>query len=233
MTREEIKQLSWVGDEFVKKPIHGVVMSFHGLGATFLKGEVSPEEKHWAEAGYLTVFPYYGPWSWMNRQAREFVDELVESVYREYQIPNDAPLVSFGGSMGGCSALIFTRYSRKPVTRCCAIFPVCDLTYHYTERMDLPRTMKMAFWGYKEPFNEVLKEHSPLHQAAQMPRIPYFFLHGDADKAVNKEKHSDRMVAELKKLGHQVVYHEIPDYGHGGLLWPEMEKNKLRFVLGT
>jgi dipeptidyl aminopeptidase/acylaminoacyl peptidase len=185
------------------------------------------------EVGLLPVFPYYGPWCWMNRQARNYVDELVESIYREYKIPNDALMVSLGDSMGGLAALLFTRYARRPVARCCAIYPVCDLPYHYTERIDVPRTVRMAYWGYPEPFDDVLIEHSPLHQVSRMPKVPYLFLHGELDNQVNKQKHSDRMVAEMQKLSYDVVYHGIPAYGHGGPMPPAMEQAKMKFVLGT
>lgn len=233
MNIEEMKQLAWIGDKLVPGPIRGVVVTFHGLNVTGMKEEAWPEDIQMAEAGYLSVFPYYGPWCWMSRQTRHFIDELVESVYREYKIPATVPLVMIGDSMGGLSSLLYTRYARKAVTRCCAIYPVCDLVYHFTERVDVPRTVRMAYWDYPEPFEEVLIEHSPLHQVEHMPRIPYLFLHGELDQKVNIQKHSDRMVAEMKKRSHNVVYHAIPGYGHGGPMPEEMKQARMRFVIGT
>lgn len=57
------------------------------------------------------VFPYYGPWSWMNRQARSFVDELVDAVYARYSLPTGTPLICTGSSMGGCTGLLHTRHT--------------------------------------------------------------------------------------------------------------------------
>ena len=232
MNMEEVKQLAWVGYELVQGPIRGVVVTLHGLNVTGMKSEPWPEDHEYAAAGLLSVYPYYGPWCWMNRQARAFVGELVDSIYRQYAIPADAPLVAVGDSMGGLSVLLMTRYAlRRPVTRCCAIYPVCDLPFHYTERPDVPRTIRMAYWGYEEDFDEVLIEHSPLHQVTRLPRVPYLFLHGDLDKAVNKQKHSDRMVAAMQQHGFDVVYHGIPGYGHGGPMPPAMVDAKMKFVI--
>ena len=73
MNRKIIKEVAWIGDEHVRGKIKGVVLSFHGLGGG-LKDGPGTEELEWAAAGGLVVYPYYGPWAWMNRQARAMVD---------------------------------------------------------------------------------------------------------------------------------------------------------------
>jgi dipeptidyl aminopeptidase/acylaminoacyl peptidase len=52
-----------------------------------------------------------------------------------------------------------------------------------------------------------------MRQVAAMPAIPYLVIHGDKDQSVNKEKHSDRFVAEMRKLGRDIEYLEIPGMG--------------------
>ena len=59
-----------------------------------------------------------------------------------------------------------------------------------------------------------MKAVSPLHIAPEMPDIPYYLFHCDADKSVNKEKHSDRFVAAMRENGKTVTYHVIPGRGH-------------------
>ena len=119
--------------------------------------------------------------------------------------------------MGGLSALVYTAYAKRTPTSCVASCPVCDLPYHYTERPDLPRTLYSAFF---REINEVgsveavLKTVSPLHLASEMPDIPYYLFHCDADKAVNKEQHSDRFVDAMKASGRTLTYHVIPGRGH-------------------
>jgi dipeptidyl aminopeptidase/acylaminoacyl peptidase len=62
-----------------------------------------------------------------------------------------------------------------------------------------------------------LEEQSPLHQVAGMPDIPYLIVHGDQDTAVNKARHSDRLVAAMRARGLRVNYIEVPGMGHGAI----------------
>jgi acetyl esterase/lipase len=210
-----LRQMAWLNEQWLKKPICGVALSFHGLGGGIHGAGASPFELACADLGVLLVHPHYGPWSWMNREARQLVDELVALTYAEFKLGADVPLISTGGSMGGGSALIYTRYGKKTPNATLAIYPVCDMVYHYTERPDLPISFYCAYGHYAEPIEDVLVEHSPLAQADKFPDIPYLFIHGDADKAVNKQHHSDKMVAALRERGRKVDYLEIPGMGHG------------------
>ena len=230
MDKEWLSQVSWIGDAHVKGPIRGVVLSFHGLGYAARKTEPTTVELAWAEAGGLVVFPYYGPWSWMNRQARAFVDELVDAVYVAHGLPDRTPLISTGGSMGGLSSLLYTRYARRPVTACLALFPVCDLAFHFSERIDLPPTIHHAFRGYAEDRATLLAEHSPLRQVDRMPSIPYLVIHGDKDAAVSKANHSDPLVAAMRERGMNVRYVEVPGMGHGGPMPLAVLEEQIRFV---
>ena len=232
MSKNWIKQVAWVADEWAPGPVRGVVLAFHGLGYTELRDRPrSTEELEWGRAGGLVVAPYYGPWSWMNRQARAFVDELVRTIYLDYGLSAATPLISTGGSMGGCSSLLYTRYARQPVAACLAIAPVCDVAYHFTERPDLPRTFHDAFRGYPEPFEELMAEHSPLCQVAAMPDIPYLVMHGDNDNAVNKERHSDRFVAAMKAQKRRIEYLTVPKNDHGDPLPLALLQRKIEFVI--
>jgi len=213
-----INDVAWVGDAYVSGSITGVVLDFHGLGATGLKTGPTEMEQALAARGALTVYPYYGPWSWMNEQARTFVDGLIDEIYRVYQLTPETPLLIQGGSMGGHSALLFTRYTRHPVAACATNCPVCDTAYHFTERPDLPRTMYHAFGYFADDFSAVLEANSPLHQVAALPDIPYLIIHGDADTAVNKAQHSDKMVPAMRARWLDVEYLEVPGMGHCGPL---------------
>lgn len=196
----------------------GVVLDFHGLnGGTDLLREDPDYARRLAADGVLYLFPYNGPWSWMNDTAVKTVDGILDAVIEKYEYDPAIPVVSTGGSMGGMAALTYARYSRHHITACAANCPVCDLPFHYTERPDLPRTFLCAFGHYDMPLKDALETASPLHQAAHFPRVPYYIVHGGADTAVDKTKHSDRLVAALRAAGHQVEYHEIPDMTHCSL----------------
>ena len=112
----------------------------------------------------------------MNREARAYVDELIEGVYQHYQLDDTVPLLISGGSMGGFSSLLYTRYAKRKPKACIVNCPVCDMEYHYHEREDLPRSMLFSFRGYQEPLKMLFEEHSPICQAENLPNIPYLFF---------------------------------------------------------
>jgi dipeptidyl aminopeptidase/acylaminoacyl peptidase len=226
---EEIRQVAWVGDEYVQGAFRGVVLTFHGLGGGH-KGGPSTEELAWAEAGGLVVHPYTGPWSWMNRLARAFVDELVEEVYGAFPLPGEAPLICTGASMGGLGSLLYTRYAARQVSACMALCPVCDMRYHFCERSDLPATIRCAYRGYPEDFDAVLAEHSPLCQVDRMPDIPYLIIHGVQDPAVSKAHHSDPMVAAMRARGIDVTYREVAVMKHCSPVPPGVMQEMVEFV---
>lgn len=229
MSKDWINSTCWRNEPFLKGAIRGVVVTFAGLGSGY-RTEAGMLDIALGEAGMLVVSPYYGPWSWMNRSARAFVDELLAAVYREYALPSDLPLVSSGGSMGGCAALLYCRYGKRKPVACDALYPVCDTVSHFRERPDLPPTFYHAFYGYPEPMEECLREHSPLHQAEKLPDIPYLVTHGDADDQVDKAVHSDRLVAELRRLGRKVEYVEVPGMGHGRNVPLSVCRKRLDFI---
>lgn len=230
MDCEVMRQVAWIGDDLLEDKARAVVLVFHGLGIQPPKKGPSTEEIEWARQGGLVVFPYCGPWTWTNRLTRGFVNELLDAVYREFGLTENAPIISTGGSMGGQSALLYARYSRRPIAACHALYPVCDLKYHFNERADLPATMRFAFRGYTEEWNAVMEEHSPLHQVENMPKIPYLIIHGDADTAVSKKHHSDPFVAQMMARGHDVEYAEVTGMDHGGPMPLDVLQQRIGFV---
>ena len=228
----DLKKVAWVADEFLDGPPRALVIWLHGTGCPELKRGPSLEEYLWTKAGALVILPYYGPWCWMNREARGFVDEVISAAMRLYNLGPEVPLLSMGGSMGGCGALLLVRYSRHRAAGCLALHPVCDTARHF-ERPEVIRTMLCAFRGYAEPLAEVLDEQSPLAQAEAMPDIPYCVIHGDSDAVVNKEVHSARFVARLRENGRKVDYLEVPGYGHEALANSRQVLDKtVEFVTG-
>lgn len=211
-----IKEVAWVGADYVQGKIKGVILTFHGLGGGG-KGGLGTEELEWAAQGGLVVFPYYGPWAWMNRQARAMIDDLVDSLYLKHGLADTVPLICVGGSMGGQGSLLYTRYAKRPVRACYANCPVCDLAYHFHERPDLPPTVRHAM-GYPADMEPLLAEHSPLAQVAAMTDIPYLIIHGGKDQAVNKQHHSDKLVAAMRARQLNVEYIGVPGMGHCGPL---------------
>ncbi|MCW3059685.1 MAG: alpha/beta hydrolase [Capsulimonas sp.] len=230
MKEELVENVAWIGHKSLRGPIRGVILSFAGLGGTAsLKDWIGDQEREWASAGGLVVFPYYSPWAWMNPQTVAFVDELLDAVFLKYGLPPQTPIVATGGSMGGHGALAYTMNSRHRVARCYALSPVCDLLYHYGERPDLPRTFHAAYQSYDD-IQEALIANSPARQTDRMPRIPYLVIHGDRDDAVAKSRHSDVFAARMRAAGHDFIYIELPGVGHCGPLSKATKQAISRFV---
>jgi dipeptidyl aminopeptidase/acylaminoacyl peptidase len=225
-----LEKFAWLNTDYIKPPISGIVLRFPGLGNCGMKSEPDACETEWGHAGALTVLPYQDPWGWMNSTVQHFIDDLVEAIRQRHRLAADVPLISTGGSMGGHAALLYAMKSRHRVASCMALWPVCDLPFHYTERIDLPRTLHHAYGSY-EDIAPQLREHSPLHQVEAMPDIPYLLVHGEKDEAVKKKAHSDPMVAAMRKRHLRVEYVERPNLGHGGPLDYETNHKIIDFVI--
>ena len=198
----------------------GAVVHFMGLGSQWQAKE--GETPHGLEregataaaaAGAIFLVPYLDPWNWMNAVAVEAADRIVALALARAGLPADAPVVSTGGSMGGLCAIVWPRYTKRRVVSVVANCPVCDLPFHYTERPDLPRTLRAAF-GAEPDFAGALCAHSPLHLAPELPDVPYAIFHCTDDRLVAKAAHSDKFVAAMRALGRRVEYVEVPGRGH-------------------
>lgn len=210
---ENLRNFAYSSDKICKKPIRGIVLEFFGLGGRTMFDENPAAAVDYAEKGIVFVVPYYNPWAWMNRQTVNYVDEIIDVLMNYYQLPEDLPIISTGGSMGGLSALVYTAYAKRTPAACVANCPVCDLPYHYTERPDLPRTLYSAFGTYEGTMEQALRSASPVHLVDRMPDVPYYIFHCQQDLAVNKQKHSDVFVEKMRTV-HQVEYYAVPERGH-------------------
>lgn len=227
-----LDKVAWLSMEYVKPPISGIVLRFPGLNATYLKMDPDPNDLEWGQSGALTVHAYQDPWGWMNAQTQQFIDDLVDAIRQRHELGPEIPLLSTGGSMGGHASLLYSIKSRHRVAACMALYPVCDLPFHYGERSDLPRTMHHAFGNY-EDISKALCENSPLDQVDAMPDIPYLLIHGEKDQAVAKAAHSDALVSAMRRRQLQVEYVECPKLGHGGPMDYETSRKTVDFVLSN
>ena len=107
---------------------------------------------------------------------------------------------------------------------------MCDLKFHFSERRDLPATIRNAFLGYGDDMEALFAEHSPASQVEKMPDIPYLIIHGVKDTGVSKANHSDKLVAQMRKRKMKVEYIELPEMGHCGPLPIEVMQKHIEFV---
>ncbi|MBQ7475182.1 MAG: prolyl oligopeptidase family serine peptidase [Clostridia bacterium] len=207
---ENLRSFAYCNDRLVRGAPRGIVLSFGGLGFSEMYGEDTAEGKYFAGRNIIFAVPYLDPWAWMNRAAVLTTDRIVGALTAKY---GELPVVSSGGSMGGQSALVYTRYAARTPAACVVNCPVCDMEYHLTERPDLPRTMFAAF-SSPRPFDEELRSRSPLRLVNELPRVPYTVFHCDCDAAVNIDAHSRRFVAEMERAGHDVTFLTVPGRDH-------------------
>lgn len=210
---DTLRRFAYSNDKLIKGRIKGVVLFFFGLNTNLIYDEDTWAGKFFAESDILYVVPYTNPWAWMNSQAVAYTDELLDVLFEHYSLPDELPVVSTGGSMGGLSALVYMVYARRTPTACIANCPVCDLPYHYTERLDLPRTLYSAFQSVEGSLSDALRTASPIDLVDKMPDAEYHIFHCTEDRSVNKAMHSDRFVALMKK-SHNVDYIEVEGRGH-------------------
>ena len=213
ITFENLRNFAYCNDRICNRPISGIVISFPGLRASKIYSEDTEEGKYYGKRCMLYVLPYTNPWSWMNRQALNYTEEIIEVLMEALELPEDIPVVATGGSMGGQSALVYTYYARKTPVACVPVCPPCDIAFHYTERVDLPRTFYNAFFYENCSMQEALDSVSPLVLADRMPDIDYYVFHCEKDSQVNKGKHSDVFVEKLK-VHHRVQYYIVPGRDH-------------------
>ncbi|MBQ9744967.1 MAG: prolyl oligopeptidase family serine peptidase [Clostridia bacterium] len=215
ITKETVEQFAFTNKGILRGKAKAIVLDFHGLGSCELRNKYSDLDIMCADNGVLCVYPYYGPWSWMNSDAVKYVDEIVLALCdREELDINNVTIISTGGSMGGLSALIYSRYAAVTPKACFANCPVCDLLYHATERPDLPRTVYLAFNYSDISLEDAVRNNSPLHQVKNMPNIKYYIIHGTADTAVNMEMHSNRFVDAMRKENKAIEYITVDNMWH-------------------
>ncbi|MBQ7353365.1 MAG: prolyl oligopeptidase family serine peptidase [Clostridia bacterium] len=215
ITYENLRSFTYTNDKAIKGEIKGIVLSFFGLGGMDMYNDADTlEGDYYAKKGIIYVVPYNNPWAWMNMQAVNYTDEIIDVLFDHYSLPKDTPIVSTGGSMGGQSALVYMAYARRTPVACVANCPVCDVVYHFTERVDLPRTLYSAVSHYDGSLEEGLKSISPLHLIDRLPRSSYHIFHCDTDDLVNIEKHSNTFVKALKGNSFDVTYDIVAKRGH-------------------
>lgn len=214
ITMENLRYFAYCNHNVCKKPIKGIAISFFGLSVDKMYLEDTREGWMFGDEGILYVVPYQNPWAWQNKQNVDYTDEILDVLFKEFDLPEDLPIVSEGGSMGGLQALVYMIYSKRTPVACVANCPVCDLPYHYTERVDLPRTLYSAFFNYKGTLQDAMESASPIHLVDKLPTsADYYIFHCEKDGAVNKQKHSDRFIEKFEK-NHKVKYYSVPDRDH-------------------
>ena len=113
ITCENLRSFSYSNDHLIKGEVRGIALNFFGLGGDAMFSEDGERGTRLAEKGIIYVNPYYNPWSWMNRQTVDFVDEIVDVLFRKYSLSDDCPVISVGDSMGGLASIVYAAYAKR------------------------------------------------------------------------------------------------------------------------
>ena len=198
--------------------IRGIVIDYFGLGnQSMFGGPFRDTEKGdlFAAKDVVILIPYGNPWAWMNRAQVEYADTLIDVLFDHYSLDEKTPIVSTGESMGGQECLTYMAYAKRTPVAAVANCPVCDLPYHFTERVDLPRTLYSAFHDMDGELDDVLATASPYHLVDKMPKgAEYRIIHCTNDGAVNLQKHSERFVEKMKENGFNITLDRVPNRDH-------------------
>ena len=214
-------------------PPTAFVLEFPGLGGGSCLGGCmdiasynGPLSGALAEKGILQAYVFPGPWSWMNRGAVRMVNALVDAIREKYGLTEKAPWAVMGGSMGGTGALLYAAsHSGDPAytpTACLAHCPCVDILDRVYCAPSVPRSLFRAVADYEMPIAEALKTLSPLCRVEDLPRIPYHIINDLSDELFPPEQ-MDAYVETLRKKGHTVTYHRLPNCRHGELTGEEWE----------
>ena len=84
ITYETLRNFAYSNDHLIKGKIKGVVLDFYGLNGLKIHNTDPGDALEYAEKGIIYVIPYYNPWSWMNRQAVAYTDEIVAVLCEKY-----------------------------------------------------------------------------------------------------------------------------------------------------
>lgn len=221
INRDTLNFFARTNEKTLTGPIRGVVLEFPGLGGGSCMGGMDSVGEYTASYGLrcgheniLLAYVFTGPWSWMNDSAVRIADAVVDAIWDRYSLSDDIPLISTGGSMGGCGALLYSAYAKRPPAACAANGPACDAMDIYHSHPDFARTLFNAVAHYECSFEEAMDSISPLKQIARLPHIPYYIVHTDMDDIIPIKRHSDLLVKALREAGHEVEYSVVPDRGH-------------------
>lgn len=138
----------------------------------------------------------------------------------EQKIAQPGHIAMFGFSYGGYAA--FAAAVRPEGNYKCAIAGagVSDIGRIWSRFYTNP--------FFRQAQAPTVKGLSPVDKAGEI-QIPLMVFHGERDQTVPIEQ-SQWFVAKAKAAGKQVVYHEIPDYGHGPAWTRDIMAKQLGYI---
>jgi len=234
ITKDNIDKFAYINHSCIKKPIKGIVVRLHGYGWCGLLTEPCDRDIRYGEAGILAIYPYYSPWAWMSDASISFIDELVDKAIELYDLPDDIPVVSEGGSMGGQGALVYSLYAKRTPICCCTDSPVCDMLGLVSdeEHADAITSVYNSYYNEEGNLEDKMIKKSPIELVDKLPKIPYYIIAGTADTIVYTDKHAIPFAQKMKDHGYDIRLDVIEGYEHCAInAYPEKLNEYLDYMI--
>lgn len=220
INRKTLYKHAFTNIDILESKPTAIVLEFHGLGARKAEtireeGSYEDFERDFAKKGVLTVFPYYGFWGWMNDRSAKYVDMIIDAVCKITGIdPHSVPIISTGTSMGGLSAIIYSKKAAITPKACFASNPVIDLMA-FAAHPSNPLYIRTVYSTFaSDNIGEQIRENSPYHIVPYLAKIPYYIVYGGKDNSVFPELHSKKFKVRMEEYGYDITCIESPDSGH-------------------
>lgn len=196
INNDNYRLFAYTNEEFLKTAPKGMCVEFFGLNLTSPQSEPKERAEKFGERGMIILRPFTNPWSWLNPQALDITERVIEIICEKYSGIRDN-ICTAGGSMGGYEALMFTVKTKYRLRSCTVNCPICDTERFNRDDKWRGKTFELAFYEEGD-FEKSLHDHSPINNIEKMPDIPYRVFQCRGDTIVKKETQSDVFVEKAK-----------------------------------
>jgi pimeloyl-ACP methyl ester carboxylesterase len=165
-----------------------------------------------AQRGFYVLVPELGPNHFMNDQAKQTLDALVDRVLSDYQI-NSGRVHIMGTSMGGGAALAYTIHRPDLIRSVCAVMPMTDLSAWVIESPRYAPILAASYGGTPKTQPEAYDINSAINFPDSFADIPVLLIHGKMDTTVRYE-HSRKLNELLQSNNYQSTLYAVEDLKH-------------------
>lgn len=214
INEENIHDFCFLNLDTLQFPIQGLVMDCHGLNDNTIHQKSPRLGAELGKDGILYLYPYYDLWAWCNNSAVTLMNELLAVVEEMFALTPQIPFVICGGSMGGLTAIMFSKYSiRQPRAIACQC-PVVDLQESFQRLRQHRRAIYNAYCTEEGTIEDAIRRHSPIANAGNLLRVPYLIVSGGEDHCVTEKNQIAPFEAEMRRQGHDIRVLRVPGMGH-------------------
>lgn len=214
----------------------GLVIHLYGHHGTHLEHNAGRKpydklRKLLAERGYYLVVPNLGLSHWMNNEAVENVDRVIDQMVSKYGVdPKQVNLL--GSSMGGGGSLVYVTRRPGKIRSVVSVFPMIDYRDWEKERGEgVARLIVGAHGGDYDKRDELLRDLSPTEHLDAFSGTAVYLLHGDKDETCLLS-HSQKFAKQLREKGYPVILQEVPGAGHSDTIMEDYQIDVADFLTG-